>query len=1193
MGRSRKFFRRGAPLGEEGSTEAAPGLPSGGPAGGRVRARFPRWGWWLLLPVAGLVALIAAEIVASPFQARVFHRISRSFGFQVEAGRSPLPLPPANGPYDQRLGYSRLSEFSEKLETAGYEVERQARPSELLQKLGAFGLFPIYHEKSQAGLRVLDRSGRLLYQAQYPARVYDEFEAVPEVVVAALLFIENREALDPRHPGRNPAIDWSRLGKAFGVKALSVIDGNRKTIGGSTLATQIEKFRHSPEGRTLTARDKLRQMLSASLRAYQDGENTLHARRRIVVDYINSVPLAAAAGWGEVNGIGDGLWAWFGRDFREFNGLLDAPDETEAAALAFKEVLSLFLAQRRPSYYLLEDRGALDELADSYLRLLAREGAITPRLRDLALEAKLVFQKRAVPERPVFADRKGANLLRGRLSSQLDLPSFYDLDRLDLTVSSTLDGPSQTAVSRFLRSLKDPAVVAAAGLKQHRLLQEGDPAGVVYTFTLYERTPSANVIRVQTDSLGQPLDLNDGMKLDLGSTAKLRTLVTYLDIIANLHARYVDLSAKELREVQIGPRDRLSAWAVSHLSTAKDRSLATMLEAALDRRYSAGTGEAFFTGGGLHTFSNFKREDDNRIMPVREAMRHSVNLVFIRMMRDIVNYYMFQITGSTAQLLEDSNDPRRKQYLARFADQEGSEFLRRFYRKHQGKALGESLELVFSGARPTRHKIATVLLSVKPRAGLDELRDLLAHYLPGENLSDVELQKLREKYSPANYSLVDRGYIARTHPLELWVMEFLRRQPEATLGQALEASASQRQEVYGWLFKTHRKGAQDRRIATLLETEAFLEIHAAWQKLGYPFAYLQPSLATSIGSSGDRPGALAELMGILANDGVRLPMARAERLHFAAGTPYETVFKPRERQGERVLAPEVAQVVRRSLLDVVEDGTAQRLRKSLARADGTKRIVGGKTGTGDERFERFGRGGQLIESRFVSRAAVFSFLIDERFFGVLTAYVHGPEAGRYGFTSALPVQILGILLPELAPLLDGGAPVPERNAVASVTAPLVVIPTSSHPAVPAAGSLTKAQPQLGAAFAGEPAAQEGATTHPTLRTDSTSELPPGSEREAEPGGPGAVPGIVIPESAGSEPPAREVEGETPTPHEAPSRREAAEKPTRVPTPSDAPRRVESGAKVVLGAAAPKPQRRAEPALAREPEKPRSDLMNLP
>jgi membrane peptidoglycan carboxypeptidase len=134
-------------------------------------------------------------------------------------------------------------------------------------------------------------------------------------------------------------------------KSLNVFGGHR-TGGGSTLATQIEKYRHSPEGRTGSMPDKLRQMVSATLRAYQQGEDTTEVRRQIVVDYLNTVPLSARTGFGEVNGIGDGLWVWYGRDFADVNrvllGKLDAP----GAALAYKQALSLLIAQRRPSHYL-------------------------------------------------------------------------------------------------------------------------------------------------------------------------------------------------------------------------------------------------------------------------------------------------------------------------------------------------------------------------------------------------------------------------------------------------------------------------------------------------------------------------------------------------------------------------------------------------------------------------------------------------------------------------------------------------------------------------------------------------------------------------------------------------------------------------------------------------------------------------
>ena len=58
--------------------------------------------------------------------------------------------------------------------------------------------------------------------------------------------------------------------------------------------------------------DKLIQMGSASVRVYQNGINTEPARQQLVLDYLNTVPLSAARGYGEVNGLLDGLAVWFG-----------------------------------------------------------------------------------------------------------------------------------------------------------------------------------------------------------------------------------------------------------------------------------------------------------------------------------------------------------------------------------------------------------------------------------------------------------------------------------------------------------------------------------------------------------------------------------------------------------------------------------------------------------------------------------------------------------------------------------------------------------------------------------------------------------------------------------------------------------------------------------------------------------------
>jgi len=75
--------------------------------------------------------------------------------------------------------------------------------------------------------------------------------------------------------------------------------------------------------------------------------------------------------------------------------------------------------------------------------------------------------------------------------------------------------------------------------------------------------------------------------------------------------------------------------------------------------------------------------------------------------------------------------------------------------------------------------------------------------------------------------------------------------------------------------------------------------------------------------------------------------------------------------------------------------------------------VGGKTGSGDNRYEEFSRGGTTIASQPVSRTAAFVFYIGDRFFGVMTAYVVGSNAGHYSFISALPVAIVKQLAPVL------------------------------------------------------------------------------------------------------------------------------------------------------------------------------------
>src|SRR3546814_18952284 len=116
-----------------------------------------------------------------------------------------------------------------------------------------------------------------------------------------------------------------------------------------------------------------------------------------------------------------------------------------------------------------------------------------------------------------------------------------------------------------------------------------------------------------------------------------------------------------------------------------------MLQAAMDRTYSASAGERFFTAGGAHRFSNFDGRFGGQL-PVAKAIEQSVNLVFIRMMRDIVDYHIANIPGARG-LLENPAHPGRHQYLVRFADMEGRQYLARFHKQYSTPARAATLEL--------------------------------------------------------------------------------------------------------------------------------------------------------------------------------------------------------------------------------------------------------------------------------------------------------------------------------------------------------------------------------------------------------------------------------------------------------------------------------------------------------------------
>lgn len=102
-------------------------------------------------------------------------------------------------------------------------------------------------------------------------------------------------------------------------------------------------------------------------------------------------------------------------------------------------------------------------------------------LRDAALQQPLRFAKgNATPPAPAFVSRKAVNNVRRELLRLLGLDSLYLLDRLDLTVKTSLAGDVQRQVESLLQQVTNLDYAKQSGLL-------GD-----------------NLLRVQTDNLNMP-----------------------------------------------------------------------------------------------------------------------------------------------------------------------------------------------------------------------------------------------------------------------------------------------------------------------------------------------------------------------------------------------------------------------------------------------------------------------------------------------------------------------------------------------------------------------------------------------------------------------------------------------------------------------------------------------------------------
>lgn len=163
-------------------------------------------------------------------------------------------------------------------------------------------------------------------------------------------------------------------------------------FGGSILVIQIEKYCYFVEGCIGSIGDKLWQMFLVSVCSYCEGLVNFVVCQDIVFIYFNLVLLLVVLGYGEVIGLVDGLWVWYGVDYWQVGEVFDGKVGFVVQGLVLCQVLVLMIVYCWFFFYLvLCGCDELDWMIDSYLWVLIQVGVIEVLLCDVVLVQKLVF----------------------------------------------------------------------------------------------------------------------------------------------------------------------------------------------------------------------------------------------------------------------------------------------------------------------------------------------------------------------------------------------------------------------------------------------------------------------------------------------------------------------------------------------------------------------------------------------------------------------------------------------------------------------------------------------------------------------------------------------------------------------------------------------------------------------------------
>lgn len=992
------------------------------------------------------LAVISAVVY---YEVTRYHAQSLYFTLQAQGKISTemVTTPPlAIGPYAQRTDYAHIPERVAAVKNKGWSVSDQ-NPHPVNTTLGV-QLYPAYKKKTQHGLLIQDGFNHPFYSQSYPKNVIGPDIRIADIITKTLCFLEDRQLCEtPLSEKENPAINGPRIGNAV-LQKLHIMPGHS---GASPLIVQNVKFDNSPKGATIdpvtgksSVVEKFRQFATASRDIYtpemgSEGSfllttNTQTARSRIMRDYLNGAPFPATAA-GEHHGFADALKAWFGSDIAESNRLLSqvsvnsSDTELAQAARAYSEIFLLELSLKMGSYYMLKPEG--------FAQLLQRKQLLTPLLRQAgvipfdryadainAVQFDFRDLRQTSAKKPAKTKKprnKAADALRVEVARVLDYPhGMHELDKADLTVTTTLNQRADQEASKILHSLYDPEVAKAAGIIGKKRADAKLLEDIVYSAVLYRAGKDFNDKILQVDTNPGWLDVSQGTKLQLGSSTKPLFLEAVLrGCIYEAHQKYKNATPAELAGELAKKRGPFTKFVLTHLSAANtDKSVTGTLNAFMQTKYSASPYQSFFTDGGLQTYKNYRPEENGLRPTLQQALANSTNLPFIHLVANLVKEIQIENMKAEDAIYTDMDHPKRSTYLTRNVHNEGKKHLARYWNRFKGKSPDEIAAMMATGPRKkgltgkrTPASLAIIYRKIFPDASQTEFETFIRAH--ANKVSDkTDFTALYEQYSPRRFSvdrrkdylsLMDQGYVARLNELSLVVAAYQSQSPankliaekQRALSEPVHSEArreeliadieslklkrwdrnawndmisqteAERLAAAEWLINPRKMKpgiirAQKKAIGIEMEREAFSNyIHPLMTEMGYAFSSENFSLGAVLGSISNTQAGLSEFAGNIVNGGLNKPVRTITQMEYAVGIPtFNRVMTPPVKPARQVTPPEVARVMQESLRHVAEYGTLRSIRYALEESPNAGRfIITGKTGTGRNVVYNQGRGG--------------------------------------------------------------------------------------------------------------------------------------------------------------------------------------------------------------------------------------------